>query len=317
MAHTRRARGEQRKLMPENVSPYLSVVLPVYNEKDTIAPLIADCINALKEMHYRFEIIAVDDHSTDGTNDILEEQKRIYPNYLRIKHHPYNKGNGAAIKTGIKDARGEWICCMDADGQHDPRDIFEMMKYVGQYDLIVGARPIGRQKMHREFANQIYNRLASWVTNFQVEDLTSGYRLFRASVVKQFVPLFPSGFSYPTTSTLVMLKTGHNVKYVPINIQPRQGGKSKIKLLSDGWRFVMIIFRIIMLFNPIRVFLFVSIGSMLLAVISFIDASIVAGSLHIPNSSVLLLLLGVLILSLGVISEQITSIQLTILDKDE
>lgn len=302
--------------MSEKDFPYLSVILPVYNEKDTISSVIIDCIKVLGGKYDRFEVIVVDDHSIDGTKEILEEQKRIYPNILCVQSHPYNKGNGAAIKTGIKAARGEWICCMDADGQHNPSDIFEMMAYTDQYDLIVGARPHGRQKKHREFANQLYNHLASWVTNFPIEDLTSGFRLFRASVIKRFVPLFPSGFSYPTTSTLVMLKTGHNVKYVPIDIRPRQGGKSKIQILKDGWRFVVIILKIIMLFDPIRVFLFISFGLMLSAVISFIDASIIVGSLHIPNSSVLFILVSILILSIGFISEQITSIQLTILDKE-
>lgn len=303
--------------MSENTLPYLSIVLPVYNEKDTVASTIVDCVNVLKETNRLFEIIAVDDHSVDGTIDILEEYKRVYPHNLRVQRHPYNKGNGAAIKTGIKASRGEWVCCMDADGQHDPRDIFEMMKYMEQYDMIVGARPLGRQKKHREFANQFYNRLASWVTNFQIEDLTSGYRMFRTSIVKRFVPLFPAGFSYPTTSTLVMLKTGHNVKYVPINIRPRQGGKSKIKVFSDGWRFILIIFKILMLFDPIRVFMFISVGLMLLALTFFIQASIIVGSLHIPNSSVLSFLSGILILSLGFISEQITSLQLVLLNKDE
>ena len=303
--------------MSENTLPYFSIVLPIYNEKETIASTIVDCVNVLKETNLLFEIIAVDDHSVDGTIDVLEEYKQIYPHNLCIQYHPYNKGNGAAIKTGIKASRGEWICCMDADGQHDPRDIFEMMKYVEQYDLIVGARPIGKQKKHREFANQFYNRFASWVTNFQIEDLTSGYRMFRSSIVKRFVPLFPAGFSYPTTSTLVMLKTGHNVKYVPINIRPRQGGKSKIRIFSDGWRFILIIFKILMLFDPIRVFMFISNGLMLLALFLFIQASIILGSLHIPNSSVLSFLSGILILSLGFITEQITSLQLVLLNKDE
>jgi glycosyltransferase involved in cell wall biosynthesis len=303
--------------MSEKDCPYLSVVLPIYNEKDTISLLITDCIKVLKEKFEHFEIIAVDDCSLDGTKQVLEDLKLIHANILRVYSHPYNKGNGAAIKTGIKASKGEWICCMDADGQHKPQDIFEMMKYVDHYDLIVGARPFGTQKKHREFANQFYNNLASWVTSFKVEDLTSGFRLFRGSVVKRFVPLFPSGFSYPTTSTLVMLKTGHNVKYIPINIQPRQGGKSKIKLLNDGWRFILIILKIFMLFDPIRVFLFISLGFTALAVISFVDSSMTLGSLHIPNSSVLFFLVSVLVLSLGFISEQITSIQLTLLDKDK
>ncbi len=303
--------------MAEKENPYLSIVLPIYNERETISLLITDCINVLKEKFDCFEIIAIDDCSTDGTRDVLEDLKRIYADILYVYSHPYNKGNGAAIKTGIKASRGDWICCMDADGQHRPQDIIRLVSYADYYDLVVGARPLGKQRKYREFANQFYNYLASWVTDFKIEDLTSGFRLFRGSVVRRFVPLFPSGFSYPTTSTLVMLKTGHNVKYIPIDIQPRQGGKSKIRPLNDGWRFILIILKIFMLFDPIRVFLFISLGFMTLALISFIDSSIVVGSLHIPNSSVLFFLVSVLIMFLGFISEQITSIQLTLLDKDK
>lgn len=303
--------------MQKETTPFLSIVLPVYNEKDTLSNLISDCIAVLRGGSVNFEIVAVDDCSNDGTDQVLQDLTSTYPGVIRVHRHPYNKGNGSAIKSGIRTAKGEWICCMDADGQHDPRDIFTMLKYVEQYDLVVGARPLGAQQKHREFANSIYNRLASWVTGFQIEDLTSGFRLFKGSIVKLFVPLFPSGFSYPTTSTLVMLKTGHNVKYVPINIRPRQGGQSKIRILSDGWKFVLIIFKIFMLFDPMRIFLLISLIFFLLSGISFVDAVIVLKALHIPNSSVLFFLVGVLVLSLGFISEQIASLQLTLLGKNE
>lgn len=303
--------------MQKDTSPFLSIVLPVYNERDTISNLVSDCISVLRGGGHNFEIVAVDDCSNDGTDQVLRDLQIAYPSMMRIHRHPYNKGNGSAIKSGIRAARGEWICCMDADGQHDPRDILVMLEHIGQYDLIVGARPAGKQQKHREFANAFYNRLASWVTGFQIEDLTSGFRIFKGSIVKLFVPLFPSGFSYPTTSTLVMLKTGHNLKYVPINIKPRQGGQSKIRLLNDGWKFVLIIFKIFMLFDPIRIFLFISLVFFLMSGISFVDAVLTLRALHIPNSSVLFFLVGVLILSLGFISEQITSLQLTMLGKNE
>ncbi|GAB4500241.1 MAG: glycosyltransferase family 2 protein [Anaerolineales bacterium] len=303
--------------MPKDIPPFLSIVLPVYNEKDTLPNLISDCIAVLRDSGLNFEIVAVDDCSNDGTDQVLQDLKSTYPSVIRVHRHPYNKGNGSAIKSGIRTAKGEWICCMDADGQHDPRDIFEMLKYTEQYDLVVGVRPVGKQQKYREFANAFYNRLASWLTGFKIEDLTSGFRLFKGSLVKLFVPLFPSGFSYPTTSTLVMLKTGHNVKYVPINIRPRQGGRSKIHVLNDGWKFVLIILKIFMLFDPIRIFLFISLVFFLLSGISFLDAVITLKALHIPNSSVLFFLVGVLVLSLGFISEQIASLQLTLLGKNE
>jgi glycosyltransferase involved in cell wall biosynthesis len=300
--------------MAKKTQPFLSLVLPIFNEKDTLAALIHRCVEVLEGARIDFEILAVDDCSTDGTLEVLNGLVPVHKNHLKVLHHPYNKGNGASVKDGIKAARGVWICCMDADGQHDPEDILKMLEQVENYDLIVGARPFGRQKQHRELANRLYNALATWVTHFRIQDLTSGFRLFRASVIKRFVHLFPAGFSYPTTSTLVLLKTGHNVAYLPINIQPRQGGKSKIHLFKDGTRFFLLIFKIMLLFDPIRVFLILSMSTFLLSLVSSIYSSITIGALHVPNSSVILALVGALLLILGFFSEQITSLQLTLLE---
>jgi glycosyltransferase involved in cell wall biosynthesis len=295
-----------------DVPLYLSVVLPVYNEGATLSAVVSKCADVLTAAGIEFEIIVVDDASTDDTRVVAEQLSSRRAGIARVFRHPYNKGLGSSLKTGINNARGEWICCMDADGQHDPADILTMLEYVDRFDLIVGARPFGRQSLHREFANVFYNRFASWVTKFPIEDLTSGYRLFRASAIRRFLHLFPARFSSSTTSTMVLLKTGYNLKFVPINISPRQAGVSKISIFRDGLRFLLIILKVMLLFDSLRVFFWFSSFSFFLAFLSFAYTVITLERLHVPNSSVILATTGLLILALGFLSEQITALQISL-----
>ncbi len=248
-----------------------SVVLPIYNEETIIPVTIGKIIEVFVQKDLDWEVVAVDDGSSDNSFAVLKEMESEFPQSLKVVHHPYNKGNGAAIKTGIKVASGDYIVCMDIDGQHDPEDILKMLPYLDEYDLVVGARPFKNDgSWYRNLANKFYNQLASSLTGFKIEDLTSGYRIFRADVVKKFYHLFPQRFSYPTTSTLALLKGGYNIKYVPINIRPRQAGASKIRLFRDGFRFTTIIFKIILLFEPMRVFVPVTIASFVLGLIGMV-----------------------------------------------
>jgi glycosyltransferase involved in cell wall biosynthesis len=294
-----------------------SIVLPVYNEENIIQQSIENIIDVFigKELHC--EIITVDDGSTDNSTAILKELQNKYPQQLKIITHPYNKGNGATIKTGIKQAVGDFIICMDSDGQHDPNDVLKMLPYLDEYDLVVGARPFKRDgTWYRNLANKFYNWLASTLTGFDIKDLTSGFRIFRADVVKKFYHLFPQRFSYPTTSTLALLKSGYNIKYVPINIQPRQAGASKIKLFKDGFQFTTIIFKIIVLFEPMKVFLPISLAAFLLALIAMIISIAQVNRLYIPNSTVILFVLGILTFLLGLLAEHLTAIQMAIIEDD-
>ena len=203
----------------------ISVVLPVYQEKDSIEGHISNLISILTDIDKSVEIIAVNDGSQDGTGKRLNDLSAEYPKILRVIHHPYNKGNGEAIKTGIRNAVGELIVCMDSDGQHDPKDLKELLPYMKEYDLVVGSRTsLYKGSWSRNFANRIYNWLASKLTNFKILDLTSGYRVFNAQAIKKFVDILPSKFSYPTTSTLTFLKYGYNVKFVPIDVKTRKSG---------------------------------------------------------------------------------------------
>ncbi len=311
------ARNEKAEISPDlNGSLGLSVVLPVYQESGQIQATITRLVGVLRQIGVSFEVIPVDDGSNDGTHAALQELGKTFSPYVRVVTHPYNKGNGAAVRTGIRAARGNLIACMDADGQHDPEDLREMLPLMSDYDIVVGARRDNYAgSWFRKFANRFYNGLASWLADFRIEDLTSGYRIFRASIVKKYAGLFPARFSYPTTSTLVFLKGGYNLKYVPINAQRRQGGSSKISIMSDGWKFVVIIFKIIVLFEPLRLFLPLAICSFFLAIVSTIYTSLSIQSLHIPNSSVILFVLGVVILLLGFLSEQITATQISLRDE--
>lgn len=293
-----------------------SVVLPVYNEEGVISVTLQKIMAVFTREGLNGEIVAVDDGSTDGSYDVLKDLESQFPEWLRVVRHPYNKGNGAAIKTGIKAATGDFIICMDIDGQHDPEDILKMLPYLEEYDLVVGARPFKSDGIwYRNLANKFYNRLASSLTDFDIQDLTSGFRIFRAEVVKRFYHLFPQRFSYPTTSTLALLKGGYNVKYVPINIRSRQAGSSKIRLFRDGFRFTTIIFKIIMLFEPMKVFLPVTALSFLLGLIGMIISIIQIDRLYIPNSSVVLFVLGVISFLMGMLAEHLAAIQLAIIEE--
>ncbi len=234
--------------MGDSTRVEVTVLLPAFNEEESIGRTIVK----IRELYPDFEILVVDDGSTDKTMKIaLEAGANVWP-------HPYNIGNGAAIKTGMRLARGDWIVMMDADGQHDPNDIADLLKYRNTFDMIVGARSSDSQtSKHRDIANRIYNWLASYVANFGILDLTSGFRAVKADTVKQFIYLLPNTFSYPSTLTLAYLKSGRSVKYVLINTFRRKG-KSKIKLINDGSRFFLIILKIATIFSPMRIFVPVS-----------------------------------------------------------
>lgn len=294
-----------------------SIVLPVYNEEEIISSSILKVIEVFVRKDMDWEIVAVDDGSVDNSYETLKTLQAEYPTDLKVVRHPYNKGNGATIKTGIKTATGDAIICMDSDGQHDPEDILKMLPYLGEYDLVVGARPFKSDgTWYRNLANKFYNGLASHLTGFKIEDLTSGFRIFKADVVKKFYYLFPQRFSYPTTSTLALLKGGYNIKYVPINIQPRKAGASKIRLFRDGFRFTTIIFKIILLFEPMRVFLPVTVVSFLLGLASMIISIIQTTRLYVPNSSVILFVLSILAFLMGILAEHTTAIQMAIIERD-
>lgn len=275
----------------------VTVLLPACNEELSIGATI----QKIRELHPEFEILVVDDGSTDNTMQVaMEAGANVWP-------HPYNIGNGAAVKTGLRMARGEWIVMMDADGQHHPADIARLLEHKDTFDMVVGARVKGSETTkHRDIANWLYNRIASYVTKFRVEDLTSGFRLVRASVVCEFIYLLPNTFSYPTTLTMGYLRSGRSVKYVPIQTAARKG-KSKIKLLSDGTRFFLIIVKIATLFSPLRIFLPLSFFFFCVGVAYYMYTFLTEG--RFTNMSALLFNSSIIIFMMGLVSEQISQMR--------
>ncbi|ENV48652.1 hypothetical protein P255_00161 [Acinetobacter brisouii CIP 110357] len=274
-----------------------SVVLPAKNE----AGAIGQTIEQILALQLVDEVIVVNDGSSDQTLQVAEQAG------AKVISHPYSKGNGAAIKTGARHAQGEIIIFMDADGQHDPADIPKFIEKLEQgYDLVVGARQKGSQaSLGRGFANAFYNKLATYMTEHQVEDLTSGFRAVRAEKFREFLYLLPNGFSYPTTSTMAFFRAGYSVTYIPIHAAKRIG-KSHIRLLRDGTRFVLIIFKIATLYSPLKMFLPIAILLFMMAT-SWYGYTLYEYS-RFTNMSALLYTGSIMVFLMGLISEQITSL---------
>ena len=281
----------------------LSIVLPAKNEAAAIRATVEKIHAQLLQMQMvgGIEVLVVNDGSTDDTAAVAQAAG------ARVVQHPYSKGNGAAIKTGARSALGEVLVFMDADGQHDPADIPRLLNELNQgNDMVVGARQKGSQaSVGRGLANGLYNRLASWMTGHKVEDLTSGFRAVRADKFREFLYLLPNGFSYPTTSTMAFFRAGYSVAYVPIHAAKRIG-KSHIRLLRDGTRFLLIIFKIGTLFSPLKIFAPVALLMFLLATGWYGWTFI---TMHkFTNMSALLYTGSVITFMMGLISEQITAL---------
>ncbi|HYU41634.1 MAG TPA: glycosyltransferase family 2 protein [Vicinamibacteria bacterium] len=271
-----------------------TVVIPAFNEQEAIA----DVVGRVRGRGAWREVLVVDDGSTDLTAE------RAAQAGARVVRHPYNKGNGAAVKTGIREAKGDVVLLMDADGQHDPEDMARLVAGVGVHDMVIGARSSGDQSPTRALGNVVFRALASWLTGRPIPDLTSGFRAARRDLLVEILHLLPNGFSYPTTSCLALMKAGYNVTFVPVAAHPRVG-TSKIRVARDGVRFVLIIFKIVTLYSPLKVFFPISAASFLVGLLYGVWNVAVHGK--IPMGSALLIQLAVVVFLFGLISEQIAA----------
>jgi glycosyltransferase involved in cell wall biosynthesis len=275
-----------------------SVVIPAFNEAASIASVVRDLTAAAAWL----EILVVDDGSTDATGANAAAAG------ARVVGHPYNKGNGAAVKSGLREAAGRFILIVDADGQHRPADAARLVSQLGAYDLVVGARSGQTQaSLARRLGNAALNGIASYLTEQPIPDLTSGFRAARRECLLEFIHLLPNGFSTPTTTTLAFMRAGYSVRFEPIDAAPR-AGVSKIRLGADGFNFFLILLKVITIFSPLRIFAPVSAAAFLLGA-AYAAWTIVTQS-HVTNSSVLLILLSVVILLVGLVSEQISSLRI-------
>lgn len=274
-----------------------SIVIPAKNEAEGLSGLLPE----LRRLYPENQILVVNDGSSDDTKNVCEK------NGVDVVSHDYSRGNGASIKTGARNAKGENILFMDADGQHNPEDISRLLEsFEAGGDMVVGARDSGSQaSVGRLIANTLYNRLSSWISGHRVLDLTSGFRLVCRKKFLQFLYLLPNGFSYPTTITMAFFRAGYSVKYLPITARQRQG-KSHINIFKDGVRFLIIIFKVGTLYSPLKIFVPTSLFFFLFGVCYYLYTFITRHAFS--NMSAVLILTSVIIFLIGLVSEQITAL---------
>lgn len=274
----------------------ISIIVPAFNEEDVLEKFLENLQRVLSKSTDTYEIIVVDDGSSDKTFSIISN----IPNIKTIRH-PYNKGNGAAVKTGIMNAKGENVVVIDADGQHDPCYILEMLKLMDEYDLVVGARDSFGVGV-RGFGNVLVSKIASYISGLRIPDLTSGLRMFKRDKVLEFLHLFPNGFSLPSTSTLAFAVSGYNVKFMSIKAIDRQGGESSISVFKDGMKFVVLIFRVISLFKPLKIFVPTGLVFIVLSLLWAVRT--IFHSYELTPTVAMLFLGAIIILLFGLIADQ-------------
>ena len=280
----------------------ISVIIPVFNEAKIIDTVIAGLDTELKKLEIDYELLAVDDGSTDNSQEILRKNSLI-----KLLSHPYNKGYGASLKTGAKNARYDWLLFFDGDGQHKPEDIKEFLRYADQYDMIAGCR----QGYQGPWVRQPGKKLLRWIANYLAEqkipDLNCGFRLLKKEYFLRYCHLFPNNFSLSTTSTLAFFKEGLSIKYLPITINKRNG-QSTVKL-SDGLRTIMLIIRLIMLFPPLKIFLPVAFISFTVSVLMIANDLILSNFTLISKSAGFLFITSLLIFLFGLLADQVAAIR--------
>ncbi|MFH0790301.1 MAG: glycosyltransferase family 2 protein [Candidatus Omnitrophota bacterium] len=276
----------------------LEVIIPAYNEEESIVEVIKGIRRVMGDT---CRIIVVDDGSEDKTGSAASGLG------VEVIRHPYNIGNGAGIKTGLRAAKADVIVLMDGDGQHLPDNIPLLVSRIDKFDMVIAARDFSGFSP-RNLANKFYNLFAAYITQFRVQDLTSGFRVVKRKAALKFLYLLPNGFSYPTTLTLSFLKTGRTIKYLPVSVSLRTSGRSKINLLKDGMKFLLIITRIATFFSPLRVFLPVSMFFFICGLIYYLWTYL---RFHrFTNMSVLLFTTSIIIFMLGLVSEQIAQLRM-------
>ncbi len=273
----------------------ISIVIPAKNEYAGLKKILPE----IRKLYPDYEIIVVDDGSNDETSQLCRD------NNVVVVRHPYSKGNGASIKSGVRRASSDVIVFMDADGQHDPKDIAELLKGIDEgHDMVVGARSASSQaSLGRSIANYIYNKFAGFMVNHKIDDLTSGFRIVKASKFKEFMHMYPNGFSYPATSTMAFFRSGYSVAYIPIEAYKRIGS-SHIRLIKDGVRFILILFKIGTLYSPLKIFFPLSALCFTTGFSYYMYTYVSVG--RFTNMSALLFLTSMLIFLIGLVSEQIT-----------
>lgn len=279
----------------------LTIIVPAKNEEKGLSLILPK----LTSLYPNAQIIVVSDGSSDATNEVATSFG------VDLVLHPYSKGNGATIKSGLRAAKGGVVVCMDADGQHRPEDIALLLEKLNEapgYDMVVGARDhAGQANVHRSLANGFYNKFASWMVGHKIHDLTSGFRAVEREKFLEFISLLPNKFSYPTTITMSFFRSGYSVAYVPIAVQKRvEGTQSHVRLVADGIRFLIIIFKIGTLFSPLKLFTPISVLLFFSGIGYYLYTYL--GDGRFTNMGALLFSTSILIFLMGLVSEQVTAL---------
>lgn len=279
----------------EKIAKSISIILPAKNEEAAISRILSELTQKFPEA----EIIVIDDGSDDNTRSIVEKFS------VKLISKPYSMGNGAAIKAGARVATGDILVFMDADGQHKPSVIEDLLAELDNgYDMVIGERSFETHaNLGRFFANISFNKFASLITGYRISDLTSGFRAVKADKFGQYIHLLPNGFSYPTTITMAFLREGYPISFIPVIVDKRKGN-SHIKPIRDGIRFLLIIFRVTVLYSPLKIFAPASSVLFLSGLSYYIYTYVMDG--RFTNMGVLLFLTSILIFLIGLLSEQIT-----------
>ncbi|MBI4375214.1 MAG: glycosyltransferase family 2 protein [Elusimicrobia bacterium] len=278
----------------------VSLLIPAYNEEDSLG----DAVKAAKEIECIDEIIVIDDCSVDNTLNVAKECG------VKVIHHPYNKGYGASLKSGIRQATGGYIVTMDADGQHNPKFIPDMVKWLDEFEMVVGQRgPDSHCSLLRLPGRAILGLIASYLAGFKIPDLNSGFRCFRRDVALEYLHLLPNTFSFSTTITMALFKAGYSVKYVPIVAEKRKGGKSRVRQARHGLQTILLMLRVIMLSSPLKIFAPVA-GIIFLAGLVYTVVCFIYFRFHIPAGALLMLLSGVMMFLFGIVADQIAALRI-------
>ncbi len=282
--------------------PSISIVVPAYNEAEAIRHSLDRFVEM--KFHEKYEIIYIDDGSTDKTFNIISE----YP--VTCIRHFTNKGYGAALKTGIRKAKGEKIIILDSDGQHDPKYLDTLIEMLGQYDMVIGERTADSfQVKNRQGGKRIIRLVGEHLVEQKLPDYNSGFRGFDRKLISEMLHIMPNGFSFSTTSTLAFLKEGYTIGTFPIIVEERQGRSSNVKFLKDGSKTLLLLLRIIMLFNPLKIFFPASILIFLLGIAWGIAGFFMTS--RFPNSASLLVIMGMFVFFFGLLADQIALLNRT------
>lgn len=278
-------------------SKKVTIIIPAYNEGEGLARTLPKLVSLAETSGW--EVIVIDDGSSDNTAEVTRAHG------ARLLSHPYNKGYGAALKTGIRNASNEIIVMMDSDGQHSGSEIHKLLEHIDRYDMVVGAR--SSDVLVRAPGKKLLSMVANFLIGSKIPDLNSGFRVFYKDTIKSFLHFCPNGFSFTTTITLAYLREAFSVKYVPIEAEARVGRASSVKYFRDGYKTFLLIIRVIVLFNPLKVFIPASMFLFAVGGLFTVYGIIVFG--RAPNTGVLAILSSIILFFMGILADQISSIR--------